>query len=227
MNYLEAVKKSKLRFAIPGIADSLLRGFCRCAELNYVDFDSAKFTYDQHEVAENVFEALELALSSLANNKSPKKQKVPGWSYGYICGHAQKQLSVLWTGIYIIETRREFSDIVNSRAVSELLNIDDLALEKFGILFEHYNTTGHKFNKIKEDLPSNVVSLLSSEKRRSKARESKRKEVVGYFHGLFMTGYKSMLKKYDVECCPDLTYYIAEEVLIEMIGKEHFATFGS
>ncbi|MDQ6967228.1 MAG: hypothetical protein Q9M14_00920 [Mariprofundaceae bacterium] len=49
------------------------------------------------------------------------------------------------------------------------------------------------------------------------------KEFNEYFEKLFVTNYMSLLETYDAMCCPDLTEYLNECEVINLVGKEHFA----
>ena len=91
------------------------------------------------------------------------------------------------------------------------------------IIYDYF--ISHKKQVVDKDekLPSNVVSLIQRGKLKNTRRERYRKEFHDYFEELLKSNYMSLVQTYDFMCCPDLTKYLDEDEVVNIVGKKHFA----
>ncbi len=222
MNYQQNIRNSSLRFVLKKVAIQLVTKWHECAKNRYDELGSRKFGYDELEVENDLVEYLSSAIEALVNNKSREKKSTLGWSFGYICGHAQGALNVKWSNQYLVEPSKEFDDLMKLKTIIELLKIDRDMPGKIEIIYSYFST--HRNETANEEvLPDNVITLVQSGKIRNENRGIYRKEFDEYFEKLFMTNYMSLLQTYDFMCCADLTEYFNESEMVNFVGKEHFA----
>ncbi len=223
MNYQQNIRNSSLRFVLRQIAIQLATGWHECANYKYNNSDSIGSSYDELEVENDLVDNLSSAIESLVRDKSWEKKSMPGWSFGYICGHAQGALNVKWSNQYLVEQSKEFEDLMKLKTIMELLKIDTNVLPKIEIIYNYFTTHRNGVVNEEEVLPDNVISLIQRGKMQNKNKGRYRKEFDEYFEKLFITNYMSLLRTYDFMCCPDLTEYLNEREVINLVGKEHFA----
>lgn len=94
----------------------------------------------------------------LVNEKSKEKKSISGWSFGYICGYMQGSLNVKWSNRYLIETSKEFADLM------KILPDNVVSLVKRGMLKNKNKETLRKeFDVYLEKiLMTNYTSLMQS-----------------------------------------------------------------
>jgi len=223
MNYQRNIRNSSLRFTLRKAAIKLVVNWHECAKIKYNNSNTIEFSYDELEVENDLVDNLSSAIKSLVRDKSRGKKSTPGWSFGYICGHVQGGLNVKWSNQYLVEPSKEFEDLMKLKTIMELLKIDADALSKIEIIYNYFTTHRNGVANEKERLPDNVISLVQRGKLKNNDKVRYRKEFNEYFEKLFMTNYMSLLETYDAMCCPDLTEYLNEREVINLVGKEHFA----
>ena len=183
----------------------------------------ANFDSNELEIENDFVDHLSSAIESLKNNKSWEKKTIPGWSFGYICGHVQGALNLKWSNQYLIEPSKEFEDLMKIKTILEIFRLDSDVSRKLAIIYDYF--ISHKKQAVDEDerLPSNVISLIQQGKLQNTSRERYRKEFHDYFEELLKSNYMSLIQAYDFMCCPDLTKYLDEHEVMNIFGKEHFA----
>lgn len=223
MNYQQNITSASLRITPNKIAIQLITRWIECAKNAYDVEGIENFGYNELEVENDFVEHLSDSIESLVNDKSPEKKATPGWSFGYVCGHAQGALNVKWSNKYLIEPSKEFEDLMKLKTIIELLKLDSDISRKIEVIYNYF--TSHKDKAINEEegLPDNVISFIKKGKLQNTSRERYRKEFDEYFGKLLMTNYMSLLRAHDFMCCPKLAEYLNERELINIVGKEHFA----
>ncbi|MDM8546993.1 hypothetical protein QUF61_10910 [Candidatus Venteria ishoeyi] len=223
MNYQHNIRNSPLKFVLRKISMQLVRKWLECAKYKYGSNTIADFDFDEIEVENDFIRHLSNAIESLINYKSREKKSIPGWSFGYICGHVQGALNVTWSNLYLLEPSKEFENLMKLKTVIELLRIDNDFSQKIEIIYSYFITHRNRGIIAKEALPDNVISLIETGKLKNINKGITRKEFDEYFENLFMTNYMSLLQSYDYMCCPDLTEYLDENEMINLVGKVHFS----
>jgi len=223
MDYQKIIKSSNLKFSIKRISVQLITNWFACTKIKYDISNVANFVIDELEVENDFVDHLSSAIDSLINNKSWKKRTIPGWSFGYLCGHIQGALNSKWINQYLIEPSKEFEDLMKIKAILEILRIDSDVSRKLEIIYDYF--ISHKKQAVDKDekLPSNVVSLIQRGKLINTRREKYRKEFHDYFEDILKSNYMSLIQTYDFMCCPDLTKYLDEHEVVNIVGKKHFA----
>ena len=223
MSYQQNIRRSSLRFSLRKVAVRLVTSWLECAKINYDIGGVGDFDCDESEAENDFVEHLSRAIESLVNNKSREKKSIPGWSFGFICGHTQGALNVKWSNQYLIEPSKEFEGLMKIKTIIEIFKIDNDIPRKIEIVYNYL--TNHKNQVANEEggLPNNVISLIQRRKIQNTSREKYKNEFDGYFRSLLMTNYLSLLQDYDFMCCPDLTEYLNEREVMDIVGREHFA----
>ncbi len=205
------------------IAKQLITMWYECAKNKYDDSVVGKLEYDELEIENDLVQHLSSAIESLINDKSKERKSTPGWSFGFICGHVQGALNVKWSNKYLVESSKEFEDLMKLKTILELLRIDSDISQKIEIIYNYFTAHRNEVVDKEEALPENVISLAQSDRKKNENKERCRKKFDEYFEKLFMANYMSLLQTYETMCCPDLTEYLDECEIINLVGKEHFA----
>ena len=212
-----------MKFTIRKTSMQLATKWLECVNYKYGSNDIAGIDFDEIEAENDFIGHLANAINSLVNDKSKEKKSIPGWSFGYICGHMQGSLNVKWSNRYLIEPSKEFEDLMKIKTIIELLRYDRDVLRKIEIIYDYFLTHRNSVATEEEALPDNVISLVDRGKLQNKNKETLRNEFDVYLGKIFMTNYTSLMQSYDFMCCPDLSEYLAEHEIVNLVGRQHFA----
>ncbi len=223
MNYQQIIRRSSLGFVLREISIQLITGWVGNAKEKYDVPGIDSIGFDAQAVEENLVTHLASAIETLKNEKSHEKKFTPGWSFGFLCGHVQGALNVKWSNQYLIETSNDFKDLMKLRTILEIITLDSDLSKKIEIVYEYYLKSGEQIAKEDEPMPANVVPLVQTGKLQSKNAEMYRNEFKKYFKKLLVAEYLYLLRTYDRMCCPNLTNYLNEREILDIVGSEHFA----
>ena len=223
MDYIQNIKNSPLKFAVRKTSIQLVTKWLKCASYKYDSNYIRKIDFDETEVENDFIESLANAIESLVKEKSKEKKSISGWSFGYICGYMQGSLNVKWSNRYLIEPSEEFADLMKIKSIIELLRYDSDTLQKIEIIYDYFLTHKNRMATEEESLPDNVVSLVKRGMLKNKNKETLRKEFDVYLEKILMTNYMSLMQSYNFMCCPDLTDYLDEHEVINLVGRQQFA----
>ncbi|MBU0499286.1 MAG: hypothetical protein KJ558_09445 [Gammaproteobacteria bacterium] len=223
MSYQENIRSSSLRFVLRKLAVQLASQWFECAMAQYDVADIEGLGFDEIEVENDFVEELSSAIDSLVNDKSMEKKSIPGWSFGYICGHIKGALDVKWSDRYLIELSDKYTDLMKLRTIIEILRVDSDISRKIEIIYGYL--IGHKDKASVDDdvLPDNVISLIQKGRLESQNAKTYKSEFEAYFRDLFAENYMSLINTYRARCCPELTRCLSEREIMSLVGSEHFA----
>lgn len=223
MNYQQKLRESELRFRMKAISYELITKWIECARNRYGFHDIDSNNINEADAESDFSEELLSAIQSLIEEVSIEKTSIPGWSFGYICGHIQGSLNAKWTNQYIIVGSNEYNDLMKIKTIIELMRVAPVCMKKIGLIYDYFTKENKQLSIDETDLPLNVVSLVRKGKLPKSSNETYKKSFDEYFSKLFMDNYMSLLRSYNIECCPALRNYLVEHEVINVIGKEYFA----
>jgi len=189
MNYQQNIRRSSLRFALRKTSIELVSGWFECARNKHDIPGLENADFDELEVENDFVEYLSCAIESFLSDVTKEQKSIPGWSFGYICGHTQGELNVQWTCRYLIEPSMEFEDLMKLKTILELIKEDSSMLSKIEIIYDYFLTNKNEVASKKEVLADNVISLVQRGKLKNTNRERYRKEFEEYFKQEFSAWY--------------------------------------
>ncbi len=221
MQYEQKIRQSPLYFRIKPIAVDLAKHWFDCAKLQYASLSMEPVQSDDNAEVfrHDLLKALSDALHSV-EDKPVDKKSVAGWSHGFVCGHIEGALNILWTNRYLLEPSNDFKGLIRIKTLLTLLQTDDELSRKIQPVYQHFLRHFNSPFDEAEPLPENVIPL-SAASQPDQVTEC-RKGFEEYFSQLLLTRYLDTLDLYKVKYRPNLFDYISQNELADIVGQEHF-----
>jgi len=221
MNY-EQINKSSLSLKISNISTKIFYQWIKNAKIAYGLNDGDIKQVSSAILREEFVQHLMSAINSLLKENHEEKS-ISGWSFGYLCGHIQGSLNVKWSNKYIIEQSKEFEDLMIIKSVIGLIELDDSFATKLMIIYDYF--LGQRIQPMEtiKPLPKKVISIDDKRYRQKKNEHFRKTEAIRYLNDILITNFMSLLNKYETMCCPDITEYLDEQEIKDIVGWEHFA----
>ena len=160
VDYKKKIKTSAVAFGIKKISKEVFAVWLENAKTAY-SLHSGLLDKIKNDRVEDVFlNYLADAIKALVEDTSIEKKSAKGWSFGYVCGYLQGRLDVAWYNKYIVETGREYEDIMKIKAVIEYFKWDTLLLDNIGKIYCHLLDQRVQPVVDKWDVSPNVVSIF-------------------------------------------------------------------
>lgn len=178
----------------------------------------------QNDKVEDAFlDCLADAINTLVEDKSIEKKSVKGWSFGYVCGYVQGRLDVAWYNKYIVETGRDYEDIMKIKAVIEFFKCDALLLDRIGSVYSYLLEQRVQPAVNKWDVSPNVVSIFKRKNVSISKNDDFKLSIVELLSTDLEAKIMSLLSTKHYDCCPCLDSYLDYNEIVQIAGEEHFA----
>lgn len=222
MTNKKKIRQSILTFKIKDIAEKVFS----------IWLDNASFVYDlspeyidkikDDDVDDIFLDHLDRAIKSLVHDKSDEKKSTKGWSFGFLCGHIQGSIDVEWVNRYVIEPSKEYENLMKAKAIKEFINLDNASFEKIFLIYEQLISKRVQPLEKTEYSSSNIKSIFDHENSNSIKFNKFKKDMNDFLLKEFEFKYMKILNSKNRTCCPDITYYLDETVIVKIVGNEHF-----
>jgi len=223
MSHKKKIRKSALTFKIKDLANKIFSMWLDNASFVY-DLPSEyidRIKNDNDEVESIFLDHLDLAINSLVNNDSDKKS-IKGWSFGFLCGHIQGSIDVEWFNKYVLEPSKEYENLMKAKAIKEFINFDKASFEKIFLIYEHLISEQVLPLEKTAFSSSNIKSIFNHKNSSLIKLNTFKSDMNDFLYQDFEVKYMKMLNSKKSTCCPELTGYLDESFIIEIVGKEHF-----
>lgn len=223
MNYKKKIRQSILVFKIKSIAEKVFSTWLENASVIY-DLSPTYIERIKDDETESIFlERLNSAINSLVKEKSDDKKSIKGWSFGFLCGHIQGGIDVEWVNKYVIEPSKDYENLMKLKAIKEFINFDDTSFDQIFLINQYLNSKRTQPLGETEFSSSNIKSIFDH-KNSSGIKISKFKhDMNDFLKSELEFKYMKILNSKNRTCCPDITHYLDENMIAEIVGKEHFA----
>jgi hypothetical protein len=222
MNYKKKIRQSELTFKIKDIAQKVFSVWLDNASFVY-DFSPEYIDKIKGDEVENTFlDHLERAINSLVHDKSDEKTSIKGWSFGFLCGHIQGSIDLEWVNKYVIEPSEEYENLMKAKAIKEFINLDSASFEKIFLIYEHLISKRVQPLEETELSCSNIKSIFEHKNSNSIKFNKFKTDMNNFLFREFEFKYMKMLNSKNRTCCPDMTYYLDESIIVKIVGNKHF-----
>ncbi len=222
MNYLNKIKQSELAFKIKGIANDVFKKWLKNAQKTYDLTPEFIKKIENDQVDKFFLNHLEDAIHSLVEKTSGEKKEIPGWSFGYLCGHLAGSIDVEWVNKYIIEPSVEFEDLLKIKAIISGFKSDNTLVKTTNIIYNLLLKNRVQPTDLIKSQKSKIIPISGYDDSALIKDNEFKKDIIRILSKDLELKILALLDKKKDNCCPDITSYLDIQVIKQIVGKEHF-----
>lgn len=223
MNYKQKIVSSPVYFSLQRIAHTIFNEWLESTKEFYNLSNEFYEKLQDEKVGEIFINNLAQAINTLINETSEDKQRIHGWSFGYVCGHLQGSINIEWINKYIIEPSEEFEELLKLKAIMALLNWDNDTSNKVFSIYKHFVKHRIQPTSPLDSMAQNVIQISDYKNIELADNNAFQKNIVNLLACQLQEKKMEMLEAENKDCCPDITQFLKVNDIRQIVGSKIFS----